>query len=59
MIYYKKPMHKQGAFAGTYSAEADCPVTDEICETVLSLPLDPYKTEEDVMTVVEAIKAFL
>lgn len=59
MIYYKKPMHKQGAFAGTYSAEADCPVTDEICDTVLSLPLDPYKTEADVKAVVEAIKAYL
>lgn len=59
MIYYKKPMHKQGAFSGTYSAVADCPVTDEICETVLSLPLDPYKTEEDVKAVVEAVKAFI
>ena len=59
MIYYKKPMHKQGAFAGTYSAEADCPVTTEICDTVLSLPLDPYKTEEDIKAVVEAIKAYL
>lgn len=59
MIYYKKPMHQQGAFAGTYSAVADCPVTDEICDTVLSLPLDPYKTEADVKTVVEALKAYL
>ena len=59
MIYYKKPMHKQGAFAGTYSENADCPVTDEICDTVLSLPLDPYKTEADVKAVVEAIKAYL
>lgn len=59
MIYYKKPMHQQGAFAGTYSAQADCPVTDEICDTVLSLPLDPYKTEEDVKAVVEALKAYL
>lgn len=59
MIYYIKPMHKQGAFAGTDSAVADCPVTDEICDTVLSLPLDPYKTEEDVKAVVEAIKAYI
>lgn len=59
MIYYIKPMHKQGAFAGTDSAVADCPVTDEICDTVLSLPLDPYKSEEDVKAVVEAIKAYI
>jgi len=34
-------------------------VTVEICDTVLSLPLDPYKSEEDVKTVVEAVKACL
>lgn len=55
MIYYIKPMHTQGAFAGTDSANADCPVTDEICGKVLSLPLDPYKSDEDVEKVVNSL----
>ncbi len=59
MIYYIKPMHIQGAFHGTDSAEADCPVTDEICDTVLSLPMDPYKTEEDLKHVAEELKKLL
>lgn len=52
MVYYMKPMHNQGAFRGTDSAIADCPVTDELCGTVLSLPMHPYMTEEIVNTVV-------
>ena len=59
MIYYIKPMHTQGAFEGTYSAVADCPVTDEICDTVLSLPMDPYKNEEDLKQVAEELKKLI
>lgn len=59
MVYYAKPMHLQGAFAGTDSAVADCPVTEQLCNTVLSLPMDPYKTREDVALVVAALKKAL
>ncbi len=59
MIYYMKPMHTQGAFAGTDSAAADCPVTEKLCRTVLSLPMHPYLTKEDVETVVSVLKAAL
>ena len=59
MVYYPKPMHLQGAFEGTDSAVADCPVTERLCGTVLSLPMHPYLTEEDVNEVVSAIKECL
>ncbi len=59
MVYYAKPMHQQGAFAGTDSAVAECPVTERLCKTVLSLPLDPYKTKEDVELVVSELKKAL
>lgn len=59
MVYYAKPMHLQGAFAGTDSAGAECPVTERLCNTVLSLPMDPYKTREDVALVVAALKKVL
>lgn len=48
MVYYPKPMHLQKAFAGTDSARADCPVTERLCETVLSLPMHPYLTRDAV-----------
>lgn len=58
-VYYVKPMHRQGAFAGTDSANSDCPVTEKLCTTVLSLPIDPYKTKEDVKHVVSTLKNVL
>lgn len=48
MVYYAKPMHMQGAFSGTDSADADCPVSVRLCQTVLSLPMHPYMQKEDV-----------
>ena len=56
MVYYMKPMHLQGAYAGTDSAIADCPVTERLCKTVISLPLHPYMEAKDVSFVVEKIK---
>lgn len=59
MVYYPKPMHLQGAFEGTDSADADCPITERLCSTVLSLPMHPYLTEKDIKEVVEALKECL
>lgn len=59
MVYYPKAMHSHGAFAGTDSAVADCPVTEKLCSTVLSLPLDPYKTKEEIDLVVAELKKAL
>ena len=55
MIYYMKPMHVQGAFVGTDSAEACCPVTEKLCKTVLSLPMHPYITNEEIKAVADAL----
>lgn len=57
MVYYPKPMHLQKAFAGTDSAEADCPVTARLCETVLSLPMHPYLSLESVKQIQKALTA--
>ena len=53
MVYYMKPMHLQGAFAGTGSENASCPTTEQLCNTVLSLPIHPYMTKEDVKIVAD------
>ena len=56
MVYYTKPMHHQGAFNGTDSMNADCPVTESICKSVLSLPIDPYKSKLDIESVANELK---
>lgn len=59
MVYYAKPMHLQGAFAGTRSAEAFCPVTEQLCETVLSLPMHPYMTGQQVQKISDTVRVAL
>lgn len=58
MVYYVKPMHLQGAFENTDSALADCPVTEKLCETVLSLPMHPYLDRETVKHISRCICKF-
>ncbi|MBR3300943.1 MAG: DegT/DnrJ/EryC1/StrS family aminotransferase [Clostridia bacterium] len=57
MVYYIKPMHLQGAFQNTDSAKADCPETERLSKTVLSLPMHPYLDEETVTFICNTIKA--
>ena len=59
MVYYPKPMHLQGAFAQSDSADANCPVTIQLCKSVLSLPMHPYMHETDIDIVVSELKKAL
>lgn len=55
MVYYPKPMHLQGAFAGTDSAEANCPMTELLCKTILSLPMGPYLEKHQICAITSII----
>jgi dTDP-4-amino-4,6-dideoxygalactose transaminase len=48
IVYYVKPMHRQGAFADYDFDDSDFEVTNELSDTVLSLPMHPYLSEADV-----------
>lgn len=56
MIYYRKPMHIQGAFNNMGNI---CPValdvTTDICSRVLSLPLHPYLGSDEIKQIAEII----
>ncbi len=58
-IYYIKPMHRQGAFEGTRSDEADCPNTEYLCKNVLCLPIHPYLEESEVEYIATKLKEIL
>ena len=58
MVYYPKPMHKQQAFENLSFNDADYANTIQLCDTVLSLPIHPYLTAEDMDKVVEEIKQY-
>jgi UDP-2-acetamido-2-deoxy-ribo-hexuluronate aminotransferase len=55
MIYYVKPMHKQRAFAGVEFDDNIFEVTNELCDIVLSLPMHPYMSDEDIAKVTNTI----
>lgn len=59
MIYYRKPMHLQKAFADDICVYTDLSVTESICERVLSLPIHPYITPEEQDMVVKVIREYL
>lgn len=52
MIYYVKPMHKQEAFDTSMYDDANYEVTNKLVDTVLSLPMGPYLTREEIDEVV-------
>ncbi len=56
VVYYPKPMHRQTAFAEFMYDDLDYPVTNALCESVLSLPFHPYMTEEEVQIISERLK---
>ena len=58
MIYYPIPMHCQKAFEGQ-TLYQECPVTEKLCETVLSLPMHPYFEKDEIQMISSEIKSFL
>lgn len=61
MVYYRKPMHKQKAFEnnGYTYLDRQFSATNELCETVLSLPFHPYMERMEVEKVSDYIKRYL
>lgn len=59
MVYYPTPMHRQTAYKYLNVSDKDCPVSTELCDIVLSLPMHPYITSEEINEVCNAIHTFL
>lgn len=57
-IYYPLPVHQQPAYAYLGYAVGQFPVAERLCQQVLSLPLHPGLTKEQVDYVVASIRAF-
>jgi dTDP-4-amino-4,6-dideoxygalactose transaminase len=59
MVYYPTPMHGQTAYKElNYPADSN-PVTQRLCGTVLSLPIHPYITREDIEKVCEFVASYV
>jgi UDP-2-acetamido-2-deoxy-ribo-hexuluronate aminotransferase len=58
MIYYPVPSNRQKMFAHFKSASVDLPVTDWLCERVISLPIHTEMTEEQLQFITSKILEF-
>lgn len=62
-VYYPKPLHHQPAYQGAHAAGLAAapalPVAETLCHEVMSLPMHPYLTQDDVLRVAAAVKAGL
>lgn len=56
MIYYPRGLHQQSAYKDMKLPDSDYPNTIYATEHVLSLPMHPYMTQEDVELVTELIE---
>ncbi|MBP5611765.1 MAG: DegT/DnrJ/EryC1/StrS family aminotransferase [Bacteroidales bacterium] len=59
MVYYPKPMHLQTAFQSLLPGILPCPVAERLCDTVLSLPMHPYLTIEEIDEVCDVVRRTL
>ena len=59
MVYYPTPMHGQTAYKALNAPTDCCPTAKRLCDTVLSLPVHPYITEEEIEMVCSVILGFV
>ncbi len=57
MVYYPTTMSDQTAFKGT-KHYVETPISHQLAQTVLSLPIHPYMTESESQKVIDAVLAF-
>ncbi|MFO7656831.1 MAG: DegT/DnrJ/EryC1/StrS family aminotransferase [Bacteroidales bacterium] len=59
MIYYPVPLHRQKAFLYLGLKDDDFPVTGELCETVLSLPMHTELDKEQLEYITSHVMKFV
>ncbi len=58
-VYYPTPMHLQSAFKVLDYPSGCCPVSCKLCDTVLSLPVHPYISEEEIEKISLELSSFI
>lgn len=57
VIYYKYPIHLMKGFAYLGYKTGDFPISEELSQKILSLPMHPYLDEKDIDNVIKTIRA--
>ncbi len=56
-VYYPQPLYMQPAYAKMGFRKGMCPVTEDVCKQVLSLPVHPLLTQKELEEIVKKVKA--
>jgi len=54
-VYYPKPMHLQPAYAQFGNGVGSMPISESLSDKVLSLPMNPYWSQNDLNVVCDAV----
>ncbi|MDJ0837594.1 MAG: DegT/DnrJ/EryC1/StrS family aminotransferase [Acidobacteriota bacterium] len=58
VIYYELSLHLQPAFANLGHRRGDMPVSEHAEKHILSLPMHPFLTDDEIDNVIDAVNAF-
>jgi dTDP-4-amino-4,6-dideoxygalactose transaminase len=58
-VFYPKPIHTQPPYRGFPVAAGGLPVTEQLAQDVVSLPMHPYLSDDDQARVIAALRAAL
>ena len=58
-VYYPLPIHLQPAYASLGLKKGAFPISEALCEKVLSLPMHPNMTDEHVSEVCATVNRFI
>jgi UDP-2-acetamido-2-deoxy-ribo-hexuluronate aminotransferase len=59
MIYYPVPLHMQKAYLDPRYREGDFPVTEALCQSVVSLPMHTELSEEQLQHITSSVLEFI
>lgn len=59
MIYYPVPLHLQKAYRDERYTEGDFPITEKLCEAVVSLPMQTELDDEQLNHITDTITTFI
>jgi dTDP-4-amino-4,6-dideoxygalactose transaminase len=57
LVHYPVPVHLQPAYRGLEQGEGSCPVAEAAAKSIVSLPLYPSMTDDDVDYVIDRLRA--
>ena len=59
LVHYPIPPHLQKAYSHLGYQKGDFPISEMLSDQLLSLPIDPFMTDEQVKYVIENLKEAL